>query len=106
MNDLARQVCLNHASREAAARCPECGQFYCRECVTEHDGRVICALCLKRLAGEGQRKHRGIGRLGRVAGALLGVAAAWAFFYWTGQALLRIPAEYHEGALWKEHLFH
>ncbi|MFN7139481.1 MAG: rhomboid family protein, partial [Limisphaerales bacterium] len=49
MQNLTQQHCLNHFTREAAARCPECKQFFCRECITEHDDRVICAGCLRKL---------------------------------------------------------
>ena len=38
------------STREAVARCPECTQFFCRECITEHDDRVLCSACLKKLA--------------------------------------------------------
>ncbi len=54
MPALASQRCLNHATREAVARCPECGHFYCRECITEHDDRVICASCLKKLVQQAE----------------------------------------------------
>jgi hypothetical protein len=50
MQNLLLQRCFNHGMREAAARCPECGRFYCRECITEHDDRVLCSACLKKLA--------------------------------------------------------
>jgi hypothetical protein len=50
MSSLAAQRCFHHSLREAVARCPECRQFYCRECITEHEERVICATCLRRLS--------------------------------------------------------
>ena len=59
MQNLAHQRCFNHAVREAVARCPECGQCFCRECITEHDDRVVCAACLKKLTrqyGAGEAK--------------------------------------------------
>jgi hypothetical protein len=46
MTAVAHQRCLHHHEREAVARCPECGHYFCRECITEHDERVICASCL------------------------------------------------------------
>ena len=46
---LAQSRCFQHAGREAVARCPECERFYCRECVTEHEGRMICRSCLDTL---------------------------------------------------------
>ena len=47
--DLSLQRCRNHAEREAVARCPGCGHHFCRECVTEHDDRILCAACLRKL---------------------------------------------------------
>jgi len=49
MKDLAHQRCFNHVQREAVARCPQCRGYFCRECITEHDDRVICAGCLSKL---------------------------------------------------------
>lgn len=101
MADLIHQRCFNHASREAAARCPECGQFYCRECITEHDDRLICAACLGKLvtpSSVGQRTFAGLTRVVQVAG---GVFVLWLFFYLLGQTLLSIDASYHEGTVWK-----
>ena len=101
MADLIHQRCFNHASREAAARCPECGQFYCRECITEHDDRLICAACLGKLVtpfSAGRRTFVGLARVVQVAG---GVFVLWLFFYLLGQTLLSIDASYHEGTVWK-----
>lgn len=56
-----RQQCWNHESREAVCRCPGCARSYCRECVTEHEARLLCALCLRKVlagAGSGRRKRR------------------------------------------------
>ena len=53
-----RQQCWNHESREAVCRCPGCGRSYCRECVTEHGARLLCAACLRkaRAADSPQRR--------------------------------------------------
>ena len=101
MQPLARQRCFNHAQREAAARCLECGQFFCRECVSEHDDRVICASCLAKVARTPLTRRQGfIGTL-RFAQCLLGVVTLWFFFYLIGEGLLAIPASFHEGTLWR-----
>jgi len=42
--------CLFHPRREAAARCPHCGGTFCRECVTDEEGKLACPPCLRRLA--------------------------------------------------------
>ena len=100
MTSLAHQRCFNHAGREAVARCPQCGRFFCRECVTEHEDRVICAVCLRR-QGRPQLTKRGwfVGVL-RAGEVLLAVFAAWLFFRLVGGGLLLLPSSFHEGTLW------
>ena len=97
--DLVHQRCFNHAEREAAARCPKCRHYFCRECITEHDDQVICANCLRKLAPGGIRPRKSRAwtnsmALGRCA---LGLLVAWFFFYLLGESLLALPASFHEG---------
>jgi hypothetical protein len=99
--NLVYQRCYNHAVREAVARCPECGQFFCRECVTEHDDRMVCAACLKKLAHVPLTRRRGFVTVLRVAQCALGVVIAWFFFFLIGESLLRLPTSFHEGTLWQ-----
>ena len=101
MASLFHQRCFHHASREAVACCPECQRFFCRECVTEHADRLVCATCLRRLT-PGARFEGGVGRwLGRGVQAGLALALVWGFFYLTGRLLIMLPASVHEGTLWK-----
>jgi hypothetical protein len=97
-------VCLNHPVREAVARCPECRGYFCRECITEHDERVICAACLRKLVQPKTTRRRSFAPLLRVVAAGASLLIAWMVFYWVGQALLLIPSNFHEGTLWKESL--
>lgn len=93
--DLTRRRCRHHPFREAAACCPGCGRFFCRECVSEHRERMLCAECLR---GEGATPS-GSRRPFATARAFLRVAAgvlsAWLFFHLLGQVLLRIPDTVH-----------
>lgn len=98
---IAQERCFNHASREAVARCPECRRTFCRECISEHDDRVICAFCLKRVSQKGARRYR-LARLMRFAQVLVGVLLLWSSFYLLGKALLRIPSSFHEMAIGQE----
>jgi len=101
MPTLAHQRCLNHEFREAVARCLECKQFFCRECVTEHEDRLICATCLKKLARPAAARGLPFASLIVVAECLLGILTVWLFFYAVGRNLLAIPDSFHEGTVWK-----
>jgi hypothetical protein len=100
---LAYQRCFNHRDREAVARCPECGSFFCRECITEHDARVLCSACLRKLARVPLLRRRGFARLFRLSQCLLGLVLAWFFFYLVGESLVSLPSSFHEGTLWQVH---
>ena len=86
--------CRNHEAREAVCRCPECGNSFCRECVTEHDSRLLCAACLHRIARLRQddraTKGRGIRKLAPALMALAGIVLSWVIFFGAGEALLTI----------------
>ncbi len=67
MTELWTQRCQFHALREAVARCPECQRYFCRECVTEHDERLLCASCLRKLlerSSPDKRRGRALLRAG------------------------------------------
>ena len=103
--DLARQRCLLHPLREAAARCPSCRQFFCRECVTEHDGRVMCAACLRSLTTDrGDKKTaRNLAAAGLAAARLAAaLALLWFAFYLVGLFLVRAPSSFHNGSIWED----
>jgi hypothetical protein len=105
MQTLAHQRCFNHAIREAVARCPECRRFFCRECVTEHDDRVICAACLRKLAHQPLLKRPAFAAVRRAAQCGIGLFVVWFFFYLLGAWLLALPNSFHEGTLWQVNWF-
>jgi len=100
MNEITRQRCFNHLGREAVARCPECARFFCRECITEHEDRVVCAACLKTstAAVEKTRRYAGLFLLTRCA---FGFLTLWLLFFTIGRLLQLIPTSFHEGNLWR-----
>jgi hypothetical protein len=95
------QRCHNHTSREAVARCPSCGFYFCRECITEHDERILCASCLKKQTPQEERPRRSFASLLRVGVALCGFMTAWFFFYLIGRILVATPTQFHEATVWK-----
>lgn len=84
-----QQRCWNHESREAVCRCPECGNSFCRECVTEHESRLLCAACLRSLARAPQVSVRRRG-LAPIAMGLAGILIAWVVFFAAGEAMLTL----------------
>lgn len=99
MSALAARRCFNHAQREAVARCTLCSNFFCRECITEHDGRMICARCL--LPDATPHRHSlFFARILRTCQVLAGIMILWLVIFLIGQALLRLPSSFHEGTLW------
>lgn len=99
---VARQRCFHHPAREAVARCPACRRFFCRECVTEHDDRMLCSSCLARETTS-KTFHRGRwwARWWPWLQGGGGLALIWVLFYLLGWMLLAIPHEFHEGAVWQ-----
>lgn len=95
------QRCSNHSLREAAARCPECRKFFCRECVAEHDDRVLCASCLKKLVKPELANRRAFSVLMRAVQLAVGILVAWFYFFIIGEGLLRIPASFHDTSVWR-----
>ncbi len=101
------QHCLRHPDRPAVARCPSCGQSYCRECIVEHEFRLLCADCLRKESEAAlvRRRAAGNGWLARLPlaatlQATLGLAGLWLFFYLVAAVLQRLPSDLHEGLIW------
>jgi hypothetical protein len=88
------QRCANHVLREAVAQCPSCKRFFCRECVTEHQGRMICVGCVQALTGASPDAAR-LARIRWTLTAIAGLLIAWLVFYYTGLELARIPSKFH-----------
>lgn len=104
MQAVASHRCAHHPAREAVARCPECGGFFCIECVVEHDGRVLCAACLGRIGKASLSRPGWLRRSARLGVTVASALLLWLFFQLVGLALVRIPTDFHEGTLWKRAL--
>jgi hypothetical protein len=98
---VSQQRCLRHPEREAVARCPECRNSFCRECITEHEDRVLCSNCLAKLSRRTESRRPILKHPVQLFLMAIGLATAWAFFYLIGYSLSRAPASFHEGTLWK-----
>ncbi len=101
MSSLKVQRCFNHGQREAVARCAGCGNFFCRECVSEHAGRMTCARCLGQPVGTESRFRIGSMLIGAMQ-LVLGLLVLWFCFFMAGRGLLAIPSSVHEGTIWRQ----
>ena len=83
----AHQLCWNHETREAVCRCLGCGRSYCRECVTEHEGRLVCANCIGKAAA--QTGGKGAWRKAAPAAMIVGgFAMGWLTYWAFGEAVM------------------
>lgn len=101
---ISKTICLIHPNRAAAARCPECRRFFCGECITEHDGRLTCAQCL-RDEESGKSEAKGQSRLAGIIAPVLqfgiGMVLIWMLFYFIARFLMLVPATFHDGTVWE-----
>jgi len=103
-SDIAYQRCFVHGNREAAARCPVCGRYYCRECVTEHESRVLCAACIEKLLADSKKTQPRLSAAKPLLQFLAALLVLWMSFYLLGYAQSRIPASTHELTLWRSYM--
>jgi hypothetical protein len=95
---LAARRCLLHLDREAAVRCPVCQQYFCRECVTEHDNRFVCASCLREVVTKKTAPKRSLSWLALPFRLGFGFLMAWFVFYVVGRLLLSVPPSVQDGS--------
>jgi hypothetical protein len=98
---LLGQRCANHELREAVCRCPQCRRSLCRECVTDHEGRLVCAACLRLSARNAPAPRRSGRRIKEVGMTLASVFLAWGLFFCAAQSLITIT-ERSERAAWQD----
>src|SRR4051812_27624082 len=98
----ATTFCLNHRHRPAAAMCTSCGHLFCRECITEFGGRMMCSSCHeKKTAVQVTRKWDWF-VFTTSAQVLAGLALLWFSTWLLGRILVSIPSAFHEGATWEK----
>jgi hypothetical protein len=85
--------------RSTVARYPPAG-FFCRECVTENAGRLVCAACQRAASAPAPGSRRRLEIPGLVLQASLGLTLLWLLFYGAGRLLILLPSSFHEGTLW------
>lgn len=102
---IASRRCVRHEEREAVGRCTICAGGFCRECITEHEGRLYCGSCFVRefgAASQVESKPRDWKWLRRFLTTAGSVGCLLLLFYLLGRVLSAIPARLHDGTVWKE----
>lgn len=107
MSTLAKTTCRIHFDRPASARCPSCEQFYCPECITEHDGKLTCAACLNEARTEVEQPEKVRKGLNwfqpmPLIHLVVGLIVVWAVFYLIAHTLTEIPDKFHDGTIWEQ----
>ncbi len=98
MTPTIHQRCWNHDSREAVCRCPACSRSYCRECVSEHEARLLCAACLNAIARTTTPRRSRMGRFVPAGMLIAGLVLAWVAFYSAGQAMNLLVSRLEQSA--------
>ena len=90
MISLKNLRCKNHPEREAVAKCNICGHFYCRECITEHNGKMVCGNCIREQTLD---KNQFSSKLSfkQLIIFLLTFLMLWLTFYISGEIIYKIP---------------
>jgi|SRR5580698_8482302 hypothetical protein len=86
--------CLFHAQREAAARCPHCGGTFCRECVTDEEGKLACPPCLRRIACPPAPRLSLTRRFRQILAGLTALASLMALFFALLQWRVNTPEDH------------
>ena len=89
--------CFLHTDREAVAICLSCNQYFCRECVTEHKGKVFCQACLTKLKKKTPKRSRFPLFIRALIAIFLGLILSYFLFYSLGHTLSKIPDTFHQG---------
>jgi hypothetical protein len=95
-----RQHCWNHETREAVCRCPGCARSYCRECVTEHEARLLCAACLRKALPDAVSPRRAQ-RVPRLVLLTAGLMLSWLLFLVIAAGVSEFAARMEQAA-WQE----
>jgi len=86
---VVQQHCWNHVVRGAVCQCPVCRRPFCRECVSEHDSRLLCATCIKAAVSSANKAPtRRAAWLVLPAMALASTLLVWAIFFSLGQLIM------------------
>ena len=101
---LQQTRCLLHPAREAVARCKGCEEYFCRECVGEYEGVMLCSSCLESSSGDAAKDSLQARRvpIWPVFQVGVGLLVLWLLWYGVTQIALSIPSKVHEGQFWEE----
>jgi len=58
MTESKQSICTRHPEREAVETCFTCGKDICEDCKVEHQGKVVCSVCLDEKTGIKKTAHR------------------------------------------------
>jgi hypothetical protein len=69
----------------------------------DHAGRLVCASCLAKTsaASATSGRKRDLSRIRRAATLALSGLVLWMIFHAIGSLLLSMPADFHEGTVWR-----
>ncbi len=100
--NLSSLVCNLHPERPASFRCQSCRNYFCPECVTEHDNKSTCASCLNAKKEDSSPKYSKLSiQAMPVIHFVMAVTICWVIFYLLAQFVTGVPDRFHDGTLWE-----
>jgi len=90
MPELSNIRCQNHIEREAAAICMKCQNYFCKECITEYDDKMLCKNCIDDLLKKNKTTHRKKINLKQFFAIITTTLFLWIIFYSSGKFLISI----------------
>jgi hypothetical protein len=96
MSTFATRRCFIHANREAASLCVTCRRSFCRECVVDHEGRLMCNACLAKATKRPATRESRLAILTGPINILCAVVLCWFVFYMVGRGFLLLEPVRHQ----------
>ncbi len=88
MSVFTERRCFVHPVREAAGLCVSCRRSFCRECLVDHDHRLMCGSCVAQTVRDSGARPHSRARLLGIAALPVALLIAWAAVYVAGRILL------------------
>ncbi|MCD4819929.1 MAG: rhomboid family protein [Candidatus Cloacimonetes bacterium] len=90
MSKLSQVRCHNHIDREAVSLCKHCHNYFCRECISDYDDKMLCKSCIDKLISNNNLKRKKKLNFKQYLAVIFSSLLLWFIFYSSGNILISI----------------